>query len=65
MTSDKQQSWEQEEGRGRRFEGKGKSKFKREGGDGDPGVNNGWIDAGRPKCKIEEASRASGGISGD
>ena len=44
--------------------GKGEPKFEREGGNGDPGVNNGWIDGGT-KCKIGDASRVSGGVSGD
>ena len=44
--------------------GKGEPKFEREGGEGDPGVNNGWSADGT-KCKIGDASRASEGVSSD
>ena len=57
-----------EVGSGRRGDedglGKGAPKFEKEGGNGDHGANNGWIDGGT-KCKIGDASRAGGGISGD
>ena len=44
--------------------GKGEPKLERKGGEGDPGVDNGWIDGGT-KCKIGDASRATGGVSSD
>ena len=39
-------------------------KLERKGGEEDPGVNNGWIDGGT-KCKVGDASRATGGVRSD
>ena len=44
--------------------GKGEPKLERKGGEGDPGVDNGWVNGGT-KCKIRDASRATGGVSSD